>query len=48
MQQLIDNPKLRYELGQNGRELVRARGFDINGAELAFAKILKALEIAES
>jgi glycosyltransferase involved in cell wall biosynthesis len=48
MQKLIDNPKLRYELGQNGRELVRVRGFDINGAELAFAKILKALEVAES
>jgi glycosyltransferase involved in cell wall biosynthesis len=48
MQKLIDNPKLRYELGQNGRELVRVRGFDINGAELAFAKILKTLEIAES
>ena len=48
MLQLIDSPDLRHQMGQNGQELVRTRGFDMVGAERAFAKILESLEIAQS
>ncbi|MDH3673080.1 MAG: glycosyltransferase [Gammaproteobacteria bacterium] len=48
MLQLIDRADLRHRLGQNGQKLVRAGGFDISSAERAFAKILDALDMAES
>lgn len=40
MMQLINDPSLRRELGRNGRQLVKARGYDIQGAMQALTDIL--------